>query len=123
MMGMMKTTMMRMMMRRWGGGPVTAISSISASDWDDLEQEEEDDVPQWPSSPFLFHAMKQGKEKTPLGQQRWTALPRTGSPNNMLARSGLVPMRRHWGSRGPAPKAHCLMAFRYVIDPPILLLS
>jgi hypothetical protein len=24
-------------------------------------------VPQWPSSPFLFHAMKQGKEKTPPG--------------------------------------------------------
>jgi hypothetical protein len=34
-----------------------AIGSILASDWDDLErEEEEDDAPQWSLGPFPFHA-------------------------------------------------------------------
>jgi hypothetical protein len=102
---------------------VTAIGSIPAFDWDDLEQEEEDDAPQWPSGPFLFHAMKQGKEKTPPGAAEMDRPAPHGLPEKHAGQSALMPTRRRWGSRGSAPKAHHLMAFRYVIDPPVLLLS
>jgi hypothetical protein len=42
------------------------IGSIPASDWDDLEQQEEEgDAPQRLSGPFSLHAMVQGEENVP----------------------------------------------------------
>jgi hypothetical protein len=41
-----------------------------------------------------------GRRTSLLGRQRWIALPRVGSPNNMLARTCLMPTRHRRGREG-----------------------
>jgi hypothetical protein len=51
------------------------------------------------------HSMPWVRERTsPLGRQRRTTLPRVGSPNNTLARSGLAPTRHRRGREGQSQR-------------------